>query len=187
MEVKLGHSLKNSASLFSMDCGVKGGNEEVIHVDDKPSFGDHVSEGVVHESLEHGRGITKTKEHHSWLKESFVGNEGCFPLMTILDTDVVVSPMNVELGEVVSIFQLVHKIGDERKGVGITGGMFVEVLVVLAGAEFTILLLDKEEEGYLRGVRRTNLSYSKVFFEEILSSFLFIGGEWIYFAYLWYK
>ena len=34
------------------------------------------------------------------------------------------------------------------------------------------------------GVRGTNLSGSKVFFEEVLSSFLFVGRKQVYFAYL---
>ena len=44
VEVKLGHVLKDTVSSFSVGGGVRGGNEEVIHVDDKPSFNDHVSE-----------------------------------------------------------------------------------------------------------------------------------------------
>ena len=87
-----------------------------------------------------------------------MGDEGHLPLVTILDADIVVPPMNIELSEVASVFQLVHKVGDERKGVGIAGGMFIEVSVVLAGVEFTIFLFDKEEAGYLGGVGRTNLS-----------------------------
>ena len=37
---------------------VVGEDEEAIHVDNQPSFSNHVSEGVIHESLESGRGIT---------------------------------------------------------------------------------------------------------------------------------
>ena len=44
MKIKLSHMLEDVASLFSMGCGVRGGNEEVVHVNDKPSFSDHVSE-----------------------------------------------------------------------------------------------------------------------------------------------
>ena len=143
-----------------MDLWVREGDEKVIHVDDKPSFSDHVSEGVIHESLEHCGGVTKTKEHDCWFEESFVGNEGCLPLVTILDTDVVISPTNIKLGEVTSIFQLVYEVGDEGEGVGVTGGMFVEVLVVLAGTKFAIFLLDIEEGGCLGGIGRMNLSSS---------------------------
>ena len=88
---------------FFVGCGVRGGNKEVIHIDDEPSFCDHVMEQVIHESLEYGRRATKTKEHDCWFEESFVSNKGCLPLVTIFDADIVVSPMNVKFSKVVSI------------------------------------------------------------------------------------
>ena len=128
--------------------------------------------------------VTETKEHYGGLKESFVGDEGCLPLVTIFDVDIVVPPMNIELGEVASVFQLVHKVRDEREGVGVTGGMFVEVSVVLAGAKFAVSPFNKEEGGGLWGVGRTNLSSGKVFFKEVLGGFFLIGREGVDFAYL---
>ena len=160
MQIKLSHALKDAAGSFSIGFGVGGGNEEVVHIDDKPSLSDHVSEQVIHESLEYCGGVAEAKEHDSGLKKSFVGDEGYLPLVTIFDLDVVVSPMNIEFSKVTSIFQLVHKVGDERERIGITGGVFVEVSIVLAGAEFSILFLDKEERGCLRGVRRADLPSS---------------------------
>ena len=44
VKIKLGHLLKDIMSLFSMSLWVWGGDEEVIHIDDKPSFSDHVLE-----------------------------------------------------------------------------------------------------------------------------------------------
>ena len=135
MEVKLSHSLKNPVSLFSVGRRIREGNEEVIHIDDKPSFSNHVSEGIVHELLKRHRGVAETEEHHGWFEESFVGDESGFPLMTVFDADVVVSRANIKLGKVVSIFQLVHEVGDEGKRVGVVDSMFIEVTVVLTGTE----------------------------------------------------
>ena len=87
---------------------VRGGDKEVIHVDDQPSFSNHVLEGVIHESLECGGRVAKTEEHDGGFKKSFVGDEGRLPLVTILDADIVVPPTNIEFSEVASIFQLVH-------------------------------------------------------------------------------
>ena len=115
MEVKVCYPLENTASLFGVSCGVGGGDEEVIHIDDKPSFSDHVSERVVHELLECGGGVAKTKEHDCGFEKSFVGDEGSLPLVAVLDSKIVVPPTNIELGEVASIFQLVHKVGDEDR------------------------------------------------------------------------
>ena len=110
MEVEFSHSLKDMAGSFSMGLWIWGGNEKVVHVDDEPSFSDHVSEGVVYESLECSGGVAKAEEHDGGFKESFVHDEGRFPLMTILDADIVVSPTNVKLSVVVSVFQLVHEV-----------------------------------------------------------------------------
>ena len=49
--------------------------------------------------------------------------------------------------------------------------MFVQVAIILARAETTIFLLDKEEWGCLGGVGRTDLSAVKVFLEEVFSGF----------------
>ena len=82
-----------------MESGVGGEDKEVIHIDDKPSFCNHIAEGVVHEALKGSGRIGKPEEHDGWLEESFVGDEGRFPLVAILDPYVVVPPTNVELGE----------------------------------------------------------------------------------------
>ena len=149
MEVELDHALENMTGSFGLGFGVWEGNEEVVHVDDKPSFSNHVLEQVTHESLECSGGVAEAKEHDHWFKESFVGDEGYLPLMTIFYTDVVVTPTNIKLGEVSGIFELILEVGDEGKGVCVMSGMLVEVAVVLARAEFAILLFDKKEEGGL--------------------------------------
>ena len=82
-----------------MEGGVGGVDEEVIHIDNEPSFGNHVVEGVVHESLEGSGGVSEAEEHYGGFKESFVGDEGCFPLMTVFDSYIVVPPPDVELSE----------------------------------------------------------------------------------------
>ena len=158
MKVKLGHALEDMAGSLSVGFGVRRGDEKVIHVNDESSLSDHVLEGVIHEALECSRGVAKAKEHDSGFKGSFVGDEGSLPLVTIFDADIVVPPMNIKLGEVASVFQLVHEVRDEREGVGVAGGVFIEVAVVLAGVEFTVFLLDKEERGCLEEVGRTDLS-----------------------------
>ena len=74
-------------------------DEEIIHVNDEPSFCDHVMKGIIHEVLEGGRGITETEEHYGWFKESLMSDEGGFPLMSILDLDIIVPPLDIKFGE----------------------------------------------------------------------------------------
>ena len=108
VEVKLGHSLEDVASSLGVGLRVRGGDKEVVHVYDEPSFSDHVSERVIHESLERSGGVTETEEHDGGFEESFVGDESRLPLVAILDAYIVVPPSDVEFGEVASVFQLVH-------------------------------------------------------------------------------
>ena len=49
--------------------------------------------------LEGGGGVGKPKEHHGRFEKSFMGDEGCFPLVTVFDSYVVIPPPYVELGE----------------------------------------------------------------------------------------
>jgi len=95
-----------------MGGGVGGEDKEVVHVDDEPSFRDHISEGVVHESLEGGGGVGETKEHDSGFEEAFMGDEGGFPLVSIFDADIVVAPSNIELGEDFGISEFINEVRD---------------------------------------------------------------------------
>ena len=162
MKVKFGHSLQDAFGVFLMEGGVGEIDEKVIHVDDEPSFGNHVAEGVVHESLKSGGGVGKPEEHDGGFEQPFVGNEGCLPLVAIFDLYVVVSPANVKLGENFGVLQLVYEVGDEGKGVGVANGVFVNIVVVLAGAESSVLLLNEKERRGLGRIRWMNLSGCKV-------------------------
>ena len=87
-----------------------------------------------------------------------MGDKGCFPLVAIFDPHVVVSPTNIKFGEDFGILQFVDEIGDEGKGIGITDGMFIDVVVILARAKSSIPLFDEEEGGRLWRVGQANLS-----------------------------
>ena len=164
--------------------GVAREDEKIIHVDNQPSFGDHILEGIVHESLESGRGITQAEEHDSWFKEAFVGDKHCFPLISILDVNIVVSRANIHLSEDRRPFELVHKVGDEREGVSIFNSVLVQVPVILTGSERPIFLSYKEEWGSLRRFRWSNLSLPEVILYKLLSSFSFLRRQRVCFCYL---
>ena len=87
-----------------------------------------------------------------------MGDEGCFPLMSILDVDVVVPPLDIKLDKVSCVFEFVNEVGDEGKGVDVSDGVLIQVVIILAGAKFPILLFDKEEKGGLGRVGGADLS-----------------------------
>ena len=103
MKVKLGHALQDTFRAFLVEGGVGGVDEEIIHIDNEPSFSNHVAEGVIHEPLKGRGGVGESEEHHGGFEESFVGDESCFPLVTIFDPYVVVPPSYVKLSENFSV------------------------------------------------------------------------------------
>ena len=85
-------------------------NKKVVHVDDEPSFCNHIPERIGHESLKRGGGSCHAKEHDCWFVEASVGNEGGLPLVAFLDADVVVSPSYVKLGKDFGVLEFVDEV-----------------------------------------------------------------------------
>ena len=85
--------------MFTMGLFIWEEDKKIVHVNDKPSFCNHVPEGIVHESLECRGGVGKSKEHYCWFEEALVRDEGGLPLVAILDVDVVITPVDIKFGE----------------------------------------------------------------------------------------
>ena len=166
--------LKDSFSSFFMSFVIVRVDEEVIHVNDKPSFCNHIPERVGHESLKGGGRVGHAKEHNSGFVKSPVGNESGFPLVTVLDADIVISPLYIELGEDLGVFEFVNEVRDQREGVCISDSMAVKVSVVLAGSEASILFLDEEERRSLGGFGQMDFPGAKIFVNELIRSFSFL-------------
>ena len=108
-------ALEDVVCLFVMEFEGTGGVEtQVIHVDFKPAFGNHVGKNMVYEGLKGTGGIAESEEHDSWFKESERGDEHSFPLIFLMNMDVVVTPVNVEFSEVSGVLHVVNKLKDKR-------------------------------------------------------------------------
>ena len=68
VEVEFSRVLEDVMGLFFMGLWVGGGDKEVVHIDDEPSFSDHVSKRVVHESLKCGGRVAEAEKHDVGLK-----------------------------------------------------------------------------------------------------------------------
>ena len=131
MQVEFFHSLEHSSGFLSVGSIIRGEDKEVIYVDDEPPFSDEVPEQIVDELLDHGRGIHESKEHDCEFQEPFMGYKGGFPLVSIFDSDIVVSLVDIELGKNLCSLELINKVRDEEKGVGVPNGIFIQVAIVL--------------------------------------------------------
>ena len=134
----------------SVDLRVIRQDEEIIHIDNKPSLSNHILREIIHKPLEGGRGVAQLKEHDSGFEEPFVSDEGGLPLVSFLDLNIVISRPDIHLGEDRCSFKLVNEVGDQGKGVSIFDSMLVQVAIVLTRAKGAILFSYKEERCSLR-------------------------------------
>ena len=102
-----------------------------------------------------------------------MGDEGSFPLVTLLYLDIVISPSYVKLGEDLGVFKFVDEVRNQGEGVCISDSMAIEVSVILARSEASILFLNEEERGSLGGFGWTEFPRVKVFIDELICSLLF--------------
>ena len=63
-------------------------------------------EDVIHHHLEGCWAVHKAKEHDLWLKEPSVGMECGLPLISLLDLDIVETPLDIQLGKVLGTSEL---------------------------------------------------------------------------------
>ena len=86
---------------------------EIVHIDLKPSFSNHISKDVVHKHLECGWGIAEPEEHDCGFKESERSDEHSLPLVHFPNSDVVVPPTDVKFGEQGGIFHVIDEFRDK--------------------------------------------------------------------------
>ncbi len=91
---------------------VFGEYKNVVEIDCDLSFGNEVAEDVIHHPLEYCVRVGESKEHDGRLKQSSVHAEGGFLFVPFLDPDIVVSPMNIKLCEVLCTTKLVNEFRD---------------------------------------------------------------------------
>src|SRR6266404_2012134 len=120
-------------------------DEDVIQVNDNVALIKEVFKDVIHEGLKGCWGIAEAKGHDKWFKQTQRCFKSSFPLVAMMDTNVVVSPTDVELGEVAGVMQLVNEVRDEGERSCILDSDIIKTSVVLYRAEFAILLVYKKE------------------------------------------
>ncbi len=157
---------------------VAGGDEDVVHVDEQ--FGRvahfHFSEHAVHGALEGRGGVGQSKEHYSRFEQPFGCFESGFPFVSLLNSDVIVSPLYVELGEEGSSLELLQDRFYQGEGVVVVDRLLVQLLVVLDRSEFSIFLFNEEEWRGVWGVQLSNVSFVKVLCQEFVQFDVLVVG-----------
>jgi len=114
-------------------------------------------------------------------------SESGLPLVSLLNLNIVVPPLDIEFGKIPGVFESIDKIGDMRKRVSILDHMRIYVVIILAGTEHSVLLRDKEEGGRLWGLGRKEFSFFEILIDECLQGFHLLGVGQIVLCLSWDK
>ena len=92
-----------------------------------------ILEDVVHHRLEGSWAVGEAKEHNQGFEEASIRPEGSFPLVSLFDPYIVISPSYVQLCEVLGlgVRDPVDDIWDEGEWIGILHRYRVKLLVIL--------------------------------------------------------
>jgi len=95
-----------------------GKDQDVVHVDHYRPLVYEAFENVIHHSLECHQTVSETEKHDQRLEESMIHAKGCFPLITLSDPHIIVSPSHVQFHEVLGfcIPNLVDNVWHEGSG-----------------------------------------------------------------------
>ena len=112
------------------------GNSYIIHVNADGSTKEFVlsynrAKNVIHHHLEGGWGVSKANEHDCWFVEAVASFEGSFVFVTLLDVDVVISPVDVQFSIDVGASQICDKVCDKGKWVLISYSAVVDASIIL--------------------------------------------------------
>ena len=100
--------------------------------------------------------------------------------------DVAEACPDVDLGEVFGVPKFIHDVRDEGEGVTVLDRIFVEFSVVLRGAEFAVLFVNKEEPNQNRGFGDADSARGKVLIDELIEGGFLILPEGVYFRIPFY-
>src|SRR5882724_8417567 len=91
-------------------------DEDVIHIDGHYSFIDEFLEDDIHHHRECGRTVREAEEHDQRFKKALVCPKGGLPLISFFDMNVVVSPANIQLSEILGLGfgDFVEDVWDQR-------------------------------------------------------------------------
>ena len=105
----LSEMLEDSSGSFVMEGEIiLGVNAHVVHVNLKPLLCDHVHANMIHECLEHRGCVGEPKEHDRGFKQPQWGDECHFPLVFFPKPNVVIPPLDVELGKERRVLHIVN-------------------------------------------------------------------------------
>ena len=59
-------------------------------------------------------------------------------MVSIFDTDIIIFPTNIKLGEDLCPLEFIYKIKDKGKEVYVTNGVFIHIVIILTRTEISV-------------------------------------------------
>jgi len=117
--------LEHFMDMFTMEIRMVGVDQNVIQVKEDANIkGD--SKNVVHESLEGGWRVGKSKRPNTPFKGTIMGSVCSFPFITFTDPHKMVGMLEVDVGEQSCFLWTVQEIGDLGEQVTVFLGDFIK-------------------------------------------------------------
>src|SRR3979490_2785844 len=113
-----------------------------------------------------GLAVSPKYIHYQWFKKSAVCPESSFPLVTFLDVDIIVAPLDVQFCEVPRAAKSVNEVVNKWKGVSVLNSDLIQSVVILDELEDAVLFLDKKDWGSDRRFRWAYVSSFECFIKE---------------------
>jgi hypothetical protein len=139
----ISQTLKDSSEMFGMLLFVFGIDEDIID-EDHYEFVEFRHKHGVHGVHEVGSGICETKRHHQELVKTITSGESSFRNVTRSNFDLMITRMEIDIGENFGSSQLIKKNVDSGKRIFVLDGHYIERSVINTQPQATILLFDKE-------------------------------------------
>src|SRR3954468_2502477 len=134
------------SDVFAVFCVGLAEDEDVIDVHDDRLVKEG-AEDVLDQGLERGGGVGETEWHHLVLVVAIAGAEGGLLDIILVDSDLVVTPTQVDLGEHLGTKEPVSEVVDEGDGEAVLDGDVVQGMVVDAHSEGAIFFFYKYDRG----------------------------------------
>ena len=120
-----------------------GINQDVIEVYNNKNI-KFFRQDFVNIALEAGGGVKRTKRHNLVLEIVVPYLKNCFPLVTLLDTHLMICVYSVQLSKTLGATQAIKKLANQEQQIAILDHQVVEFLIIYTKTEATIFFLNKQ-------------------------------------------
>lgn len=106
-------------------------HENVVKVNDKVALINEIGKDGVHKGLKSGRGIAKAEGYDQQFEKAKGAFEGGFPFITLANTDIVISPMDIEFRKIAGTLKFVNKFRNKGQWCSVLDSDDIESTIIL--------------------------------------------------------